>query len=84
MTREGWLRPSRVKILDSRLKGSFLLLVLTGVISYELGTGKLFTRSGGVVRKNEHPWIYWSFLGMEIAFLVFLGTIGLYLFLSGR
>jgi len=54
------------------------LFFMAGLTLYELLTGKAFDRLGGAVRRNEHPWMYWMYIAIQIAFLAIFGGLGLY------
>jgi hypothetical protein len=60
------------------------LFFLAGLISYELVTGKILGRYGGVFRRNKHPWIYGTLLAIQIVVLTVLGILGLYLYMHLR
>jgi len=57
---------------------TIFLFFMAGLTFYELMTGKAFSRMGNVVRQNEHPWIYWMYITVQIAFLAIVGVLGLY------
>jgi hypothetical protein len=50
----------------------FFAILLASLLTYELIKGKFFGQSGRIIRRDEHPWIYWSFAAVEIALLAFL------------
>jgi hypothetical protein len=74
------------KSLDPQLAKSLGLFFLAGFIVYEFVTGTIRGRIGEViVRRNQHPWIYWCFMAVEIVLFPILVALGIYgLFSSVR
>jgi hypothetical protein len=46
----------------------FLAFLYICVVIYELMTGKVFGPNGGIIRRKDHPLLYWISAAVGIAF----------------
>jgi hypothetical protein len=57
---------------NPRMLRDFFALFVVGVVVYEAMTGKVSTKTGGYVRRDAHPFVYWISTALGICFAVLL------------
>jgi uncharacterized membrane protein YidH (DUF202 family) len=55
-----------------------VFLMIIGILAYDAATGEVHTRGGGVIRRKEHPLLYWICTAVQIAIALVLLFVVVY------
>jgi hypothetical protein len=55
-----------------------IALLIIGIVGYDAATRKFQTRCGGYIRRKDHPFLYWIYTVVGIAFALVLLVLVIY------
>jgi len=55
-----------------------IALLIIGIVGYDAATGKFQTQCGGYIRRKDHPFLYWIYSVVGIAFALVLVILVIY------